>query len=120
MKAKTKKGRPKKKISFVLAYSEDSFLLFKKNGNSFWQSLWVPYDKDSHNESYLFKQPIKRKKINFNHLLSHLELDITVEKFEYKKPFEIKTNLEYKWINKDRLHNYGLPKPIKTIIENHG
>ena len=120
MKAKTKKERPKKKISFVLAYSEDSFLLFKKNGNSFWQSLWVPYDKDSHNESNLFKQPIKRKKINFNHLLSHLELDITVEKFEYKRPFEIKTNLEYKWINKDRIHNYGLPKPIKTIIENHG
>ena len=63
---------------------------------------------------------IKRKKINFNHLLSHLELDITVEKFEYKKPFKIKTNLEYKWINKGRIHNYGLPKPIKTIIENHG
>ena len=54
MKAKTKKERPKKKISFVLAYSEDSFLLFKKDGNSFWQSLWVPYDKDSHSESNLF------------------------------------------------------------------
>ena len=119
MRSKAKKERPKKKISFVLAYSNDSFLLFKKNENSFWQSLWIPYNKDSHSEGHLFKQPIKRKKINFNHLLSHLELDITVEKFEYKRPFKIRTNLEYKWIDKARIHNYGLPKPIKTIIEDH-
>jgi len=120
MKVKTKKERPKKKISFVLAHSNNSFLLFKKNENSFWQSLWIPYDKDCVGKNNFFKQPVKRKKINFNHLLSHLELDITVEKVEYKKPFKIRTNLEHKWINKNLIHNYGLPKPIKTIIEDHG
>ena len=70
MRSKAKKERPKKKISFVLAYSNDSFLLFKKNENSFWQSLWIPYNKDSHSEGHLFKQPIKRKKIYVNNLLS--------------------------------------------------
>ena len=120
MKVKAKKKRPKKKISFVLAHSNNTFLLFKKNENSFWQSLWTPYDKDRIGKNNFFKQPVKRKKINFNHLLSHLELDITVEKVEYKRPFKIQTNLEHKWINKDSIHNYGLPKPIKTIIENHG
>jgi len=51
--------------------------------------------------------------------LSHLNLDITVEIFEYNAPFKIKTNLTHQWITKDDIHNYGLPKPIKTIIENY-
>jgi hypothetical protein len=49
-----------------------------------------------------------------------MELDITVEIVDYKTPFKVKTNLEHEWISKDQIHNYGLPKPIMTIIENHG
>ena len=49
----------------------------------------------------------------------HLELEITIEIFDYKTPFKIESNLEHRWINKNQIHNYGLPKPIKTIIDNH-
>ncbi len=48
-----------------------------------------------------------------------MELDITIEIVDYKNPFKIKSNLEHQWINKNQIDNYGLPKPIRTIIENH-
>ena len=117
---KVKKERSKKKIYFTLAHSNDSFLLFKKNEKSFWESLWVPYDTNGLKGNDIFKEPANKKITNINHLLSHMELDITVEIVDYKTPFKVKTNLEHEWISKDQIHNYGLPKPIMTIIENHG
>ena len=117
---KVKKERSKKKIYFTLAHSNDSFLLFKKNEKSFWESLWVPYDTNGLKGNDIFKEPANKKIKNINHLLSHMELDITVEIVDYKTPFKVKTNLEHEWISKDQIHNYGLPKPIMTIIENHG
>ena len=115
-----KKIKPKKKIFFTLAHSNESFLLFKKNEKSFWESLWVPFASDDIQKDDIFKKPSKRAMKNINHVLSHMDLDITIEIFDYKAPFKIATNLEYQWISKNEIHNYGLPKPIKTIIENHG
>ena len=116
---KLRKDKPKKKIYFTLARTKKSFLLFKKNEKSFWESLWVPYNSDHHEKNILFKEPDKREVTTIRHLLSHLELEITIEIFNYKTPFKIKSNLEHQWINKDQIHKYGLPKPIKTIIDNH-
>ena len=116
---KAKKERPKKKIFFTLAHSKKSFLLFKKNEKSFWESLWIPYDGEDFKETNILKEPAKRKIKTINHALSHIELDITIEIVNYKTPFKIKSNLEHQWINKNQIDNYGLPKPIRTIIENH-
>ena len=116
---KARKERPKKKIFFTLAHSKKSFLLFKKNEKSFWESLWIPYDGEDFKEVNILKEPAKRKIKTINHALSHMELDITIEIVDYKTPFKIKSNLEHQWINKNQIDNYGLPKPIRTIIENH-
>ena len=120
IESKAKKDRPKKKIFFTLAHSKKSFLLFKKNEKSFWESLWIPYDGENFKENNILKEPAKREIKTFNHALSHMELDITIEIVDYKNPFKIKSNLEHQWIKKNQIDNYGLPKPIKTIIENHG
>jgi A/G-specific adenine glycosylase len=117
--SKLRKDKPKKKIYFTLARTKESFLLFKKNEKSFWESLWVPYNSDHHEKNILFKEPDKREVTTIRHLLSHLELEITIEIFNYKTPFKIKSNLEHQWINKDQIHKYGLPKPIKTIIDDN-
>ena len=116
---KAKKEKPKKKIFFTLAHSKKSFLLFKKNEKSFWESLWIPYDGKDFKESNILKEPAKRKIKTINHALSHMELDITIEIVDYRTPFKIKSNLEHRWISKNQIDNYGLPKPIRTIIENH-
>ena len=117
---KDKKDKSIKKIFFTLAHSKESFLLFKKNEKTFWESLWVPYDNQNQKKSNIFKEPYKSSTKNFNHALSHMNLDITIEIFDYKTPFKINTNLEHKWVNKDQINKFGLPKPIKTIIENYG
>ena len=116
---KTKKEKSRKKIHFTLAHSKNSFLLFKKNEQTFWESLWIPYDNNDSERSLIFKEPARSEIKNFNHALSHVDLDITIEIFDYKNPFKINTNLEYQWINKTQIDNFGLPKPIKTIIDNH-
>ena len=116
---KKNKEKSIKKINFTLAHSQQSFLLFKKEEKTFWESLWVPFDNENSKKEMIFKKPKKTKITNINHSLSHLNLDITVEIFEYNAPFKIKTNLTHQWITKDDIHNYGLPKPIKTIIENY-
>ena len=116
---KKNKEKSIKKINFTLAHSQQSFLLFKKEEKTFWESLWIPFDNENLKKEMIFKKPKKTKITNINHALSHLNLDITVEIFEYNAPFKIKTNLTHQWITKDDIHNYGLPKPIKTIIENY-
>ena len=116
---RNKKQRLTKKINFTLAHSNETFLLFRKNDKSFWESLWVPYDNKYNLKSDIFKQPEKSQVQNLSHALSHINLDITVEIFDYKKPFKIETNLEYQWIDKQKINQFGLPKPIKFIIENY-
>ena len=116
---RNKKQKLTKKLNFTLAHSNESFLLFRKNEKSFWESLWIPYDNQHDLKPDIFKQPIKSQIQNFSHALSHIDLDITIEIIDYKKPFKIKTNLEYQWINKRKINEFGLPKPIKSIIENY-
>ena len=116
---KSKKQKLTKKINFTLAHSNQSFLLFRRNEKSFWESLWIPYDNKYRGRRIIFKQPIKSEIQNFNHALSHIDLNISVEIFDYDKPFKIQTNLEHQWINREEINEFGLPKPIKSIIENY-
>ena len=94
-------------------------MLFKKNDKSFWESLWVPYDDNYLNKESIFKKSSKKKTTTINHCLTHLELNIEIEIIDYKNIFKVNSNLEHQWINKKQIHNYGLPKPIKTIIEEY-
>ena len=116
---KKNKEKSVKKINFTLAHSKKSFLLFKKEEKTFWESLWVPFDNKDSKKDIIFKKPNKTEIKNINHALSHLNLDITIEICEYSAPFKVKTNLIHHWVSKDDINNYGLPKPIKTIIENY-
>tara|TARA_B100000575_G_scaffold276687_1_gene262322 strand:- start:1701 stop:2744 length:1044 start_codon:yes stop_codon:yes gene_type:complete len=116
---KIKKAKKVKEIYFTLAHSKNNYLLFKKNKKSFWESLWIPYEDINNKSRRIFKKPNKVDVKQVNHTLSHLDLDITIEIFDYKKPFQVNTKLEHQWINKEDIKNFGLPKPIKHIIENH-
>ena len=116
---RNKRQKLTKRINFTLAHSNQSFLLFKKNEQSFWESLWIPYDNQNQDFDRIFKEPRKTKTQNLFHPLSHIDLEITVKIFDYDKPFNIDTNLEHQWINKSQIHDFGLPKPIKAIIDTY-
>ena len=116
---RNKRQKLTKRINFTLAHSNQSFLLFKKNEQSFWESLWIPYDNRYQDFERIFKEPRKTKTQNLFHPLSHIDLEITVKIFDYDKPFNIDTNLEHQWINKSQINDFGLPKPIKAIIDTY-
>lgn len=116
-KREQKKQNPTKKINYVLARSNDSFLLFKKLEKSFWEGLWTPLELDT-NHHLPWKDEIKtQEKISIKHKLSHLNLDINIKIYRYEKVFKLKTNKIYKWVNASNIDKYGMPKPIKSIIE---
>ena len=113
-----KKTNPIRYIDYELAYTDKYILLFKRHEKTFWESLWIPYEKVSEQRNPLIsKKQVRKKVINIKHKLSHLDLDITVKLIQYKEIFNLSTNLEYEWIKRDEVHKFGLPKPIKTIIE---
>ncbi len=105
----------KEKMDYVLAYTLDKILLIKRDKKRFWQSLWVPIEKNSgiiidHSKAESIN------KINISHKLSHLELVISVSLLKFKKPFDVLSNSEVYWINKIDIDNIGVPKPIKDIL----
>ena len=116
-KKETKKQNPTKKINYVLARSNDSFLLFKKLEESFWEGLWTPLELDSYHP-FPWKNGIETQEvIAMKHKLSHLNLDIKIKIYSFDKAFKVKTNKKYKWVNRSNIDKYGMPKPIKSIIE---
>ena len=117
VKREIKKQNPTKKINYALARSKDSFLLFKKLEKSFWEGLWTPLELNSI-DPFPWKDDIEvLEEISLKHKLSHLNLDIKISIYSYEKIFKLKTNKKYEWINKSNIHKYGMPKPIKSIIE---
>ena len=117
IKSKNKKINPTKKINFILATSKNSVLLFKKLEKSFWEGLWTPYEIEESGTAPWKKTYLSKDKLNIKHKLSHINLELYVDIQKHEKKFKIDSNAEYKWIEKKDIGTYGLPKPIKSIIE---
>ena len=104
--------KPTVKLNFILPYTKNEILLHKKQASEYWESLWIPVDTNEvdvkNNQKYL--------KINVNHPLSHLNLDMKIKAFEIDKIYDLDSNLEYKWINKSKVHEYAMPTPIKKVV----
>jgi len=114
-----KKPKNKQTLFLKLAHSKNSFLLFKRTKKSFWDGLWIPYEKNYLTEKDFFKKHKNKTSKEINHSLSHIDLKIKVDILDFADKFDIKTNAIYEWVQKNEIHNYGLPKPIKTIIEDY-
>ena len=104
--------KPTVKLNFILPYTKNEILLHKKQASEYWESLWIPVDTNEvdvkNNQKYL--------KINVNHPLSHLNLDMKIKAFEIDKIYDLDSNLEYKWIKKSKVHEYAMPTPIKKVV----
>jgi A/G-specific adenine glycosylase len=105
------------KINFVLAVNENAFLLFKKSEKTFWESLWVPYELEAKNRLPWSHSFNNKEELNHKHKLSHLDLDLNIQILHYDKKFKFKSNKEYKWIHISDIDKFGLPKPIKSIMD---
>ena len=114
---KNKISVAKKVISMNLSLiqTEKSLLLAKNEASSIWKNLWLPFDTES------VKNDIKKFKLiadqKINHELTHRKLEINFRSYVALKELKIETNQTYKWIKKDRIDDYGLPKPISNVIK---
>ena len=102
-------------MNLSLIQTEKSLLLVKNETDSIWRNLWLPFESRSL-KNYLksFKLVANQK---INHELTHRRLEINLKIYTSTKELEIKTNQTYKWIKKDRIEEYGLPKPISKVIK---
>ena len=114
-KQKLSKSKPEIDITFTLAYTDNYFLLFKRNEETFWQGLWLPSEQPKAHR-ILKKNSCYKKNIDKKHKLTHLDLNLSITLLKYNEVFDIKTNAEYRWIKKIDINNIGLPAPIKKII----
>jgi A/G-specific adenine glycosylase len=115
---KRNKAAPAKKVivmNLSLIQTKKSLLLVKNETDSIWKNLWLPFESRSL-KNYLksFKLVANQK---INHELTHRRLEINLKIYTSTKELEIKTNQTYKWIKKDRIEEYGLPKPISKVIK---
>ena len=114
---KNKAVRVKKVIvmNLSLIQTKKSLLLVKNETYSIWKNLWLPFQSGSiKNHINNFKLTANQK---INHELTHRKLEINLKTYSSAKELEIKTNQTYKWIKKDRIEEYGLPKPISKVIK---
>ena len=114
--AKRKKGIKKKIIllDLSLVQTKDSVLLTKNEINSIWKNLWLPFESTILNNNIKKFELINKQEIR--HELTHRSIDLKLNVYSSLKEHLIKTNQQYKWIKKDRIEEYGLPKPISKLI----
>ena len=112
-----KKTKSKKIIlmSFALVQTKKSLLLTKNDADSIWSSLWIPFE-NSKMQSHANKLELTRNE-KFRHELTHRSLDLDVNIYFSTKEFRLDTNQKYEWIKKDRIEDYGMPKPITKLIQ---
>jgi len=114
---KNKKASVKKVIEMNLSLiqTKKSLLLAKNETDLIWKNLWLPFDSGSiKNHIRNFKLATTQK---IKHELTHRTLEINLKTYSALKELEIETNQTYKWIKKDRIEQYGLPKPISKAIK---
>ena len=116
-KVKKSKSIAAKKVlpmNLSLIQTKKSVLLVKNETDSIWGNLWLPF------ETSLIKDYVKDFKLiaskKIRHELTHRSLDLKLNVYSSSKESEIETNRQYRWIKKDRIEEYGLPKPISQII----
>ena len=101
-------------MNLSLIQTEDSLLLVKNEASSIWKNLWVPFESRSL-ESYTNRFELTSSQ-KIQHELTHRRLNINLNTYISANESKIKTNKKYKWIKKDRINEYGLPKPISKVI----
>tara|TARA_B100001113_G_scaffold266058_1_gene220932 strand:- start:143 stop:499 length:357 start_codon:yes stop_codon:yes gene_type:complete len=115
---KKKKSASAKKVILMnlsLIQTKTSLLLTKNENESIWKNLWLPF------EAVTLKKYVQDFQLmatqNIQHELTHRKLKINLNTYMSSKESKIETNQQYKWIKKDRIDEYGLPKPITKVIK---
>ena len=102
-------------MNLSLVQTKKSLLLTKNESESIWKNLWLPFDSISLKNYLKDCKLLATQKIK--HELTHRRLMFSLTTYLSSSELKIETNQQYKWVKKDRIEEYGLPKPISKIIK---
>ena len=121
-----KKKLPIKKIYFlVLKDQHEKILLIKRPPVGIWSHLWSLPEAKNLNQlnsvlsDYSLELISKKMLSPFRHTFSHFHLDITPLLIQVKNHSMIMESDHAVWIQKNQLDKFGLPKPVKILLEKH-
>jgi len=117
---KSKNQIKEKSIKWILISSKDKVLLKRNDTKGIWQNLWLFPNENNFNQKKLSFLEKKETLPSMTHNLSHRKLSISIEKYFLKDKDKLSIDRRgYIWVNKTESVKMGVPKPVKTILENH-
>ena len=116
----SKNQKKEKNINWLLIASRDKVLLKRNAKKGIWQNLWLFPDANSLNYDKFNLLEEKGSLPLIIHNLSHRKLSISTKKYFLKNKDRLPIDRRrFVWVNKKESVKMGIPKPVKTILENH-
>ena len=118
---KTSKSQKKEKnINWLLIASKDKVLLKRNVNKGIWQNLWLFPEANSLNYEKFNLLEEKESLPLIVHNLSHQKLSIFTKKYFLENKDRLPIDRRgFVWVNKKESVKMGIPKPVKTILENY-
>ncbi len=129
--SKPKKKRLVKSCWMILHKYQGRVLLYKRDPQGIWGGLWsLPEvmqltelnDWQMSNVGRFF-EPKKKNENVIKHQFSHFDLNISIAEMEVSKLFfedsteSVNESKRLDWVTLDELSNYGLPAPVKLLLD---
>ena len=116
-----KKKKPKQTVFFLILKDQDSNIILEKRENKgIWGGLWSFPELDSNKNIEQWCNNISQdiKKIEYgkiiNHGFSHFDLEITPVVIDIKNTVSLEDR--HVKFNKQQISKLGVPKPVKSLI----
>ena len=118
---KTSKSQKKEKnINWLLIATKDNVLLKRNVNKGIWQNLWLFPEANSLNYEKFNLLEEKESLPLIVHNLSHQRLSIFTKKYFLENKDRLPIDRRgFVWVNKKESVKMGIPKPVKTILDNH-
>ena len=112
--------KKEKNINWLLIASKDKVLLKRNVNKGIWQNLWLFPEANSLNYEKFNLLEEKESLPLIVHNLSHQKLSIFTKKYFLENKDRLPIDRRgFVWVNKKESVKMGIPKPVKTILENH-
>ena len=116
----TKSQKKEKNINWLLIASKDKVLLKRNVNKGIWQNLWLFPEANSLNYEKFNLLEEKESLPLIVHNLSHQKLSIFTKKYFLENKDRLPIDRRgFVWVNKKESVKMGIPKPVKTILDNH-
>lgn len=124
--AKPGKPLPERRTLMLLLHDDaDRVLLVRRSGKGVWSGLWSLPEAGDHDEARALLATFARADFDaaepmplFEHVFSHYRLHIEPLRWRVADGAgEAGDNGGHRWQPRDRLHELGLPAPVKKLLE---